>query len=128
MTCGNSAVPWHGSRFLMVPFRKAISRLRLIAVLSGVVLLLWGPIQAGYAETDTVSLKASLAMLPQGEVMANNGQEIFIDNTRYLMLPSVLVTDDEGRPRDLKEFVRGTQVRFHLRKDKIDQLIMMLPR
>ncbi len=128
MTYGNSATYGLDSRFPLFLPKEVIARICLIAALSVGILLFWGHMQAAYAELDVANLKASLPMLQQGEVTANNGQDILIDNNRYPVLPSVLVTDDEGRPRDLKEFVRGTQVRFHLRNNKIDQLVMMLPR
>jgi hypothetical protein len=81
-----------------------------------------------HADPTTNDGRASLLLLQLGEVTANPGGELVIDHKRYPVSPSVIVTDDEGRPRDLKELVPGTPVRFHLRNDKIDQLVMMLPR
>lgn len=128
MTYGNSVMHWHGSRLLTFMHDKAVSRLWLIAILSVLVFLFLGRIQQAHAEPETVNVKASLAMLQPGEVTANQGGDILIDNKRYSVLSFAIVTDDEGKPRDLKEFVPGMQVRFHLRSDKIDQLVMMLPR
>jgi hypothetical protein len=70
----------------------------------------------------------TLLTLQPGEVNANHGEEIVIDNKRYVMSPSVTIMDDEGRSRDLKSVVPGTQVRFRLRQGTIDLLVMMLPR
>lgn len=128
MTYGNSAMHRHGPRFLMFMHEEAVSRLCLITILGALVILFLSRIQQAHAEPETANEKASLAMLQPGEVTANQGENILIDNKRYSMLPSAIVRDDEGRPRDLKEFVPGMQVRFHLRNDKIDQLVMMLPR
>jgi len=112
----------------MFMHEEAVSRLCLIAILGALILLFLPRIQQAHAESETANVKASLAMLQPGEVTANNRGDILIDNKRYSLLPSAIVTDDEGRPRDLKEFAPGMQVRFRLRSDKIDQLVMMLPR
>lgn len=128
MSYGDNTKHRRSSQFVSFLDEESITRLCTVATLSLLVLLLWAQIQPACAEQDTVNAKASLTMLQQGEVMTTQDGEIIIDNTRYPLMPTAVVADDEGRPRDLKEFVPGTQIRFHVRNVKIDQLVMMLPR
>jgi hypothetical protein len=100
-----------------------------ICIASVLACFLPGIVADGYADPASGDPRASLLLLQPGEVTANNGGgDVVINNHRYMALPSVTVTDDEGRPRELKEVVPGTQVRFHLRGEKIDQLVILLPR
>jgi hypothetical protein len=98
-------------------------------IIGALACVLPGIVTNGYADPGSGDLRASLVMLQPGEVTANNGGgDLVIDNQRYMVLASVTVMDDEGRPRNINELVPGTQVRFRLRNEKIDQLVMMLPR
>jgi hypothetical protein len=65
-----------------------------------------------------------------GEVTANRGTTIQIDNQDYVLLDDAAITDDAGKPRDRKELVPGTDVKFHVsaRRGGIDQIIMILPK
>ncbi len=119
---------FHGR--LGIPPKQKVSCLSIrgtvgVLIMAGVLL---GVAEGSRADTQGPDIRATLIMLQPGEVTANYGTEILIDNKRYTVLPSVTVSDDEGQPRDLKEAVPGTQVRFHLRKDGIDQLVIMMPR
>jgi hypothetical protein len=98
----------------------------------GAVLVLAMALLSGAAEPSAADQqnfdKAMLVTLQHGEVTANHGDELVINNARYSVLPSALITDDEGRQRMLKDFMPGTQVRFHVKQGSVDQLVMMLAR
>lgn len=129
MTYGISVMHRRGSQFLMILHEKTVSRLCLIVLSSALVFLLPGRMEQAQAGPERMNVTASLSMLQLGTVTTNQeGGDLFIDDKRYAVLPSAIVTDDEGQLRALKEFIRGTLVRFHLRNGTIDQLVLMLPR
>jgi hypothetical protein len=66
--------------------------------------------------------------LPSGEVVANSANGLQIDGKVYQLHPSVMVQDDEGRPHQVKDVVPGMFVKYHLKGEQIDQLIILLPR
>lgn len=129
MTYGIRVMHRRASQFLMILHEKTVSRLCLIVLSSALVFLFLGRMEQAQAGPERMNVTASLAMLQLGTVTTNQeGGDLFIDDKRYSVLPSAIVSDDEGQPRALKEFVRGTLVRFHLRNGTIDQLVLMLPR
>ena len=114
-----------------MPFdrKHCVGTARTITVLIGMAMaVLFGVAEPRAADPQNLNVRAMLATLEPGEVTANHGEELVINNVRYSVLSSATVTDDEGNPRNLKEFIPGIQVRFHLKKGSIDQLVLMLPR
>jgi len=63
-----------------------------------------------------------------GQVTGKSGSSIQINRRDYLLDKDVSVKDDEGRSRELKDIKEGADVLFHLRRDTIDQLIIVLPK
>jgi hypothetical protein len=61
-----------------------------------------------------------------GQVTAKRGQSIEINGREYMLNRNVVIKDEEGRPRELKDFEQGTEVRFHLKQERIDQLVLIL--
>ncbi len=66
--------------------------------------------------------------LLSGVVTGKTASGIQINNKTYLLAPKVTVKDDEGQVMSLKAVVPGTEVKFHLKSGKIDQLIVILPK
>lgn len=62
-----------------------------------------------------------------GEVTGKRENVIRIDSKEYPFLADVIVKDQNLTPRDLKDVVPGTQVMFHLKQGRIDQIIILLP-
>ncbi|MER3422510.1 MAG: hypothetical protein C4293_04030 [Nitrospiraceae bacterium] len=64
-----------------------------------------------------------------GEVTAHQEKEnvLQINNEDYSIREDVLITDDKMRPMTLKDLVPGTQVMFHLKKGRIDQIVILRP-
>lgn len=63
-----------------------------------------------------------------GQVTGKSGNSVQINKRDYPLAKDVAVKDDEGRPRELKDIKEGAEVLFHLRRDGIDQLIVVLPK
>jgi len=89
---------------------------------------------AGIPQSSLADDKAALSdptatsALLTGEVTGNYGTSVQINGLIYPSHPSLVVTDDEGRPRALKDAAAGMQVKYHLKENQIDQLIIILMR
>lgn len=66
--------------------------------------------------------------LRSGQVTGRQGTGIQIDGKNYKLAPDVTIKDNEGNTRDISAFLEGTAIQFHVRRDQIDQLILILPR
>ncbi len=66
--------------------------------------------------------------LLSGVVTGKTASGIQIDNKTYLLAPKVTVKDEDGRVMSLEDLVPGVEVRFHLKRGKIDRIIVILPR
>jgi hypothetical protein len=62
-----------------------------------------------------------------GEVTGKRENAIRIDSKEYSFFADVIVKDQNLTPRTLKDVVTGTQVMFHLKQGRIDQIIILLP-
>ena len=62
-----------------------------------------------------------------GEVTGKRENLIRIDSKEYSFFADVIVKDQNLTPRALKDVVPGTQVMFHLKQGRIDQIIILLP-
>jgi len=71
---------------------------------------------------------ASGTTLQSGEVTIITGTSVTVGGRNYPLDPAVLVKDDEGRRRQINEVVPGMQVKFHVKGERIDLLIMLQPR
>ncbi len=71
--------------------------------------------------TSTVTFKS-------GQVTAKHGTIVEIGGVAYSMDAEATIKDDEERPRTLNDVKVGAEVKFHLKRDKIDQLILLLPK
>jgi hypothetical protein len=107
--------------------KRGASRCCVVWIIGAMSFMLLGGVDGNCADVQPVD-RNFLLTLKQGEVTANNGEELLIDNIRYAVLPTATVTDDEGRSREWKQVIPGAQVRFQLQQNKIVQLVIMLPR
>src|SRR5687768_10989901 len=62
-----------------------------------------------------------------GEVTGKRENLIRIDSKEYSFFADVIVKDQNLSPRVLNDVVPGTQVMFHLKQGRIDQIIILLP-
>lgn len=106
----------------------SVRRVALALLLVGGVTIGGGPtgqLIEGWAQTAGPS---SMANFLSGQVTANEGNDIQINNKNYPLQKGVTITDDEGKPRDLKDLVPGAEVKFHLKNGQIDQIVLVLPK
>jgi hypothetical protein len=66
--------------------------------------------------------------LTSGEVTANRGEALSIDGKEYPLALGVMVSDDYGGQREVKDFVPGADVKYHLKNGKIDAIVLILPK
>jgi len=94
----------------------------LILSMAGIVVLVgsegWGQ---GTAQESRLGYQT-------GQVTAIQKHSIQINKKDYEVDESVTVKDDEDRTRELKDIKEGAEIQFHLRRDKIDAIILILPR
>ena len=111
----------------IVGLRGSLMRIALVLLVVGGTtvgdLSIWGSAR-GWAQTLD---RASLVNLKAGQVTAVRGTEIQIDNKDYPLASEVTITDSEGRPKDLNDLGPGTLVRFHVKNNQIDRIVIMLP-
>ncbi len=83
----------------------------------------------GWAQTaDSGSSPDSQIRFQSGQVTAQQGRTVQINNQDYPLLEEVVITDDEGKPRSQKDLVPGTDVKFHVKRGSIDKIIVILPK
>ena len=107
------------------PSPLGLRQLMLVAILCAGAPLGLADIGQVFADQDAAR---PLVNLQSGQVTANSGNGVQVDGKIYQLHPSVIIQDDEGRPRQLKEVVPGMFVKYHLKGEQIDQLIILLPR
>ena len=78
--------------------------------------------------TETEMPPAASADMLTGVVTSNYGTSVQINKRNFTLHPAVVITDDEGRPRPVKDAVQGVQVKYHLKNDQVDRLIIVLMR
>ncbi len=88
----------------------------------------FGSVDAGWAQGAGSSSLASSANFQSGQVTAKLPNGLQIDHKNYRLDTRVTITDDEGRTRELKDLVRGSLVQFHLKRGRVDKIILLLPR
>ena len=98
----------------------------VIAALFAWVLLAAGPAFA--AESGHAHRAQASAAYKSGVVTAVSTSGIQINHQNYVMARNATVTDDEGQALDLADFGPGVEVKFHVKRGKIDELIVILPR
>jgi hypothetical protein len=100
----------------------SISAIALIVVLGTLMVT---------ATSDIVSAAqkevSQLEDFVMGEVSGKREDVIRIDRREYPFFADVIVKDQNLTPRALKDVVPGTQVMFHLKQGRIDQIIILLP-
>lgn len=66
--------------------------------------------------------------LVQGTITAVAKAFIQIDGTNYRIDRNIVVTDDEGRVRQVDELGRGLRILYHVDHRKLDRIVMVLRR
>ena len=102
----------------------ALTVLRLL--LLGSILVLSVPVGIATDGWAQVTSPGSTGELRLGKVTAIGKKTIQIENKDYPLDPSVTIKDGVGAPQTLKDIRVGDPVRFHLKRGRIDQLILIM--
>ncbi len=93
-----------------------------------VVALFLGALAAGPVGASDRSGRSEAPAFLSGVVTGKVRSGIRINDRTYAFHSHATLTDEEGEDVDRSQLVRGVQVKFHLRRGKIDQIIVFLPR
>jgi hypothetical protein len=78
------------------------------------------------ARADVVS--ASFYDLRVGQITDKRRDAVYIDKTAYEFHHDLMMRDDEGRVRELKDFETGAEVKFQLKQGRLALLVLILPK
>ncbi len=92
------------------------------------VALFLGALAAGPAGASDRSGRSEAPAFLSGVVTGEDRSGVRINDRTYAVHSRATLTDEEGEEVDWNQLVRGVQVKFHLRRGKIDQIIVFLPR
>lgn len=62
-----------------------------------------------------------------GQLTAKHDTSAEISGRAYAFHPKVAFVNEEGNPLEWKEFKKGDRVQYHLKGERIDFLILLLP-
>lgn len=61
-------------------------------------------------------------------ITSMTGTHVAISAQRYSLDPQVTITEENGRVRDQTFLKRGVWVKFHLKREQIDQIVLIRPK
>ncbi len=93
-----------------------------------VVALFLGALAAGPVGASDRSGRSGATAFLSGVVTGEDRSGIRINDRTYALDSRATLTDEEGEEVDWSQLVRDVPVKFHLRRGKIDQIIVFLPR
>lgn len=105
----------------------------LLIVTGLLALTLWClPASIGLADDEEARSpkreSISTANFQSGVVTAVGSRDVRIDGADYPLDAHVLVTDDEGNPRELKVVVPETNVKYQVKKGRVTHIVIVLPK
>ncbi len=104
----------------------SVGRAVLRLLVAGMLFFLVSPVLPFPSGQDGVTLAATTFL--SGVVTSKTGSGIRINDSTYDLDPNVTVKDDEGQVMSVEDVVPGSVVKFHLKRGKIDKIIVILPR
>jgi hypothetical protein len=66
--------------------------------------------------------------MKSGHITTTHKASVEINGTSYNFHPNIVLADDEGRPLEWSKYKKGDEVQFHLKREQIDYLILVLPK
>ena len=110
--------------------KTAGTRMRHGALWAGILaLVLAGGLAVGaVAEEGTHLAPVPTTGMQSGKVTDKHDTSIKINGQEYALHPKVTLADDQEVEAAWEDFKKGSQVWFHLKQEKIDYLILELPR
>ncbi len=119
-----------GAESIQEPFAPPTSSMRKTAPFRSLVVFAFVSLALSVGHDGWAQSAASETRhgLRSGQVTGRQGTGIQIDGKDYKLAPDVTIKDNEGNLRDINVFREGVAIQFHVRRDQIDQLILILPR
>src|SRR5919109_1735838 len=71
------------------------------------------------ARVQAAAFYTSTADLRVGQITDKRRDGLYIDRMAYDFHHDLTLTDDEGRPRELKDFETGSEVKFQLKQGRL---------
>lgn len=95
-----------------------------------VAFLLSGGLVAGVWAEDEVSTLVDIPKIgmKSGQITATHDRSVEISGREYAFHPKIIYADDERNPREWKEFKKGDYVQYRLKQERIDFLVLELPK
>jgi hypothetical protein len=105
---------------------RCMAMLRFAHVLLMVgTLSLGNGVSSGVAQTS--DFDASSTFL-SGLVTGIRGNTLEIDNKSYELMPGVVIKNEQGNLMEPHDIVENVEVKFHLKQERIDKIVLILPR
>ena len=95
-------------------------------------LVLVGGLATGAVAQQEVQQGIQLVDLPttgmkSGQLTAKHDNSAEISGLAYTFHPKVAFASEEGSPMEWKDFKKGDRVQYHLKQERIDLLVLVLP-
>jgi hypothetical protein len=89
------------------------------------ILLLGNAVPSGLAQTSDSDASSTFL---SGMVTGIRGNTLEIDNKRYELMPEVVIKNERGNLMEPHDIVENAEVKFHLKQERIDKMVLILPR
>lgn len=93
-----------------------------------VVLANGGPVVFAAQQEDPPRVEIPTTGMREGRITARHEGSVEINRKEFAFHPKIVFADDEGNLRDWKDFKRGDFVLYRLKQDRIDFLVLELPK
>ena len=101
---------------------QAIAGLALLALL-----LSGAPAVSVNAQEAAQSVEIPKTGMRSGQLTAKRDNSAEISGRAYVFHPKVAFASEEGSPIEWKDFKKGDRVHYHLKQERIDLLVFVLP-
>ncbi len=104
------------------------ARLGLVGI--GILALLVSSVLAvsAVAQEEVPLVDIPKTGMKSGRLTAKGDSSAEISGQAYSFHSKIVFADDEGRQREWKDFKKGDHVQYHLKQERIDFLVLELPK
>lgn len=100
----------------------------LVGILLLAVLVVGGPAVFAAQQEDPPKVEIPTTGMKEGRITARHDRSVEINRKEFTFHPKIVFADDEGNQREWKDFKRGDFVQYRLKQDRIDFLLLELPK
>ncbi len=102
--------------------RQALAGIALLALL-----LSGAPAVSVHAGDAGQAVGIPKTGMQSGQLTAKHDNAAEINGRAYTFHPKVEFTSEEGSPMEWKDFKKGDRVQFHLKGERVDFMVLILP-